>query len=202
MTAPPRTPAPVDLDPLDAALWDAGYLVGRLGAVLDDLSAALCRLTQQVDDGGSLDLAAQLALLGDLQDRRTHLAQLAALQEARAARVMPADTVEGPGFVAVRRGGAARKAWDHAALESLVAARVADEVVDPATGEAVPRHLVDELVQLVLAARTRGPWSTRGLRRLGIDPDAHAAVEYGRHTVVVTRGAAPTPNPTPLESDA
>lgn len=127
-----------------------------------------------------------LVLLDSIRTCRQELATVEAAVEAAAARCMPGDRVELPGFAATRKGGAERKHWEH----NIIADRVAVSVcTDPDTGEIDPEsyQLATVVREALLEAAAVTYWRVGKLRALGVRFDDAVDITRGRATVVITR---------------
>jgi hypothetical protein len=141
-------------------------------------------------DASTDPLLAKLETLAMLHEQRERLQQLEASVEAKCALAMGAtDQVEYPDMYAVRRGGRyTRKSWDHATMQSRIAANAA---VTPETGEfnGDTYEEVLNLLSVVYALVSVSGYKVRGLLEAGIEFDDACVREPGRRTVTVRRGS-------------
>ena len=179
MSATDNLPAPVAVPALNGA------------NVLDVLRAGIADMDgirQELADAGDLDSLAHG--LHALRRLKRDLAMLESAVEADVAKLMPQPTVEFDGFVAQRRRGTDRKAWQSEQLLDQVLLRAAH---DPETGEVIDdpyllRDRVSELVRMTLPVVPSTGWRVTGLKALGLDPEDWCESSPGRTSVQLHEG--------------
>jgi hypothetical protein len=163
--------APLSLDALD--------LTGTVAALSRDVAAWLDS-AQEVE---------ALDALATVRQARQDLAQVEAVIEQRAARLMSGNVVEWPGGVAERRFGKDRREWNHDELTEVVTRRIAlDAATDRASGET--DDMLEALVRDAIgqyALTNRPAWRTTALKQLDVDPDEYCHAIPGRTTVAITQ---------------
>lgn len=102
----------------------------------------------------------------------------------------PFVAVEGvPPLVRETRGKGAE--WDHEGLRAVLAAQVADEMVDRATGEVPPLGVIVARAMEALAETfgitPSAAWRSGALKARGIDPSAFCNYKPGKATTVKFR---------------
>lgn len=131
---------------------------------------------QNVDLGGLARIVVALTgVIGAARDVKD-------LVEQHTIRVMPDRQAVADGFVLERKSGTARKAWDHPAIASKVAARACcnDD------GEIVfGLEIGDRIAREILATAGIGYWKVGELRARGIDPAAYCEETKGRPSLIV-----------------
>lgn len=196
-TPPAEEPAPVaPVRPVPALISGTG---GELPPVEYDLGDALLHLTESVDvlgralldfDGSDVET---LDLLGQVRLQRQALAQIEAVLETTAVRLMTQDVVTWDGGTAERRWGKDRKEWKHDDLARAVTGRIVEQLaVDPTSG-VFDGDLAAVLHQAVeqYAATNRPSWRVTAVKPLGIDPDEFCVAVPGRATVQVNLSDGP-----------
>lgn len=132
------------------------------------------------------DVAALLLLLDELRTVRQSLATIEAAVEAAAAKLMPRERVELPGFTAQRRGGGKTTSWQH----DRIADRLVTELcTDPDTGELQDEtyHNANLVREAILDAAAITYWRKSVLRNRGVRVDDLCETERGRFTIQITR---------------
>lgn len=194
-TPPAEEPPPVaPVRPVPALISGTG---GEPPPVEYDLGDALLHLIESVDvlgralldfDGSEVET---LDLLGQVRLQRQALAQIEAVLESTAARLMTQDVVTWDGGTAERRWGKTRKEWRTEDLIATVRRHIVSTValMPDENGVAVEDHDLaraarDAIDAYVALGRT--DWRMTGLRAAGIDPDEYCHAVPGRATVQVT----------------
>lgn len=157
---------------------------------LDLLTSSIAEVSSAV--AGWIDTAAEveaLDALATVRQARQDLAQVEAVLERHAARVMTGNVIEWPGGVAERHFGKSRKEWAHDDLVRQVVQLIAvDAATDKASGET--DEMLAALVQDACArfALTHRPdWRVTALKQLGVDADDYCSAIPGRVTVAITQ---------------
>lgn len=107
--------------------------------------------------------------------------------EAALAEVMPANVMAVPDVgVLERRSSKQRKGWDHTALASWLAARVADRPFNQETGEQLSTlELCDEVAREILECAGVGYWKVSALKLRDVDASKYCDEGDVRTTVTV-----------------
>lgn len=196
----PASAGDVNAVPCAAAAKDPPHEDGHLSPSGVPASPALLTLAADVNAlshqvAAALDGLAEieaLDALGQVRTARQALAQVEAVLERHAAKVMTGNVIEWPGGVAERRFGKDRKEWQHDELvRQVVNLIAADVATDKASGEL--DEMLAALVQDAVArfAETHRPeWRVTVLKKMGVDPDEFCHAVPGRVTVAITQATA------------
>ena len=150
------------------------------------IQRALNELSESVEryEGNPDALAYMLATLREIRAGWS-LAEMEV--ESKLAAAMGGNVMVIPGVgVLERRQSKSRKNWDHTALASWLAARVADKPFSQETGERLDTlELCDEVAREILECAGIGYWKVSALKQRDCDAGKYCEESEGRTTVTV-----------------
>lgn len=156
-----------------------------LTAVVEETSRAVAAWLDSAEEIEALDV------LATVRAARIALAEVEAVVEGRAAKLMSGDVVEWPGGVAERHYGSKRTEWRHddvlRKVVQLVTQVVAADATSGEVDEMLAAYLADAVDQVM--ATHRPEWRVTALKKIGIDPGDFCTTRPGRTTVQINTAA-------------
>ena len=157
--------------------------------VIDELRKLLGEVSSDIVEvitGENSDIALSCEIYASLNALKKDIAMVNEHTETLIVERMNESFVSLPnGFVAERRIGSDRKAWDHKGLASEVANRVYESAIDMDTGEVLLSPT--EMMQKMLDYAAPSYWRVGELNKIGISADNFCEKSEGKVSLIISK---------------